>query len=94
MSGDSGGGRSLGISIGFLLVSNAVEVLNSLLQRISGSTDNDAVNTTVLVLDTKVKDVVLRICSFYSLNNARSDSGARNTETHVTQFIGQNPIGA
>ena len=93
MSSCSGRGRSLGRSSG-LLVSSAVDFLNSLLQRIGRGTDNNAVNTTVLVLDSNVKDVVLRICSFYSLNNARSDSGARNTETHVTQFIGQNPIGA
>ena len=87
------GGRSIGSSR-VLLISDAVEISNSFLQRIGRSTDNNAVNTTVLVLDANVKDVVLRICSFYSLNNAGSNSSARNTETHVAQFIGQNPIGA
>ena len=95
MSSCSSGSRSLGrSSSSVLLVSSLVDVLNSFLQRIGRGTDNDAVNTTVLVLDANVKDVVLRICSFYSLNNAGSDSSARNTKTHVTQFIGQNPIGA
>jgi len=91
MSGRSCGDRSLGIS-SVLLVTSAVEVSNSLLQRVSRGTDNDAVNTTVLVLDTNIKDVVLRICSFYSLDNASGDSSARNTKTHVTQFIGQRPL--
>ena len=79
--------RVSGIS-SVLLVTSAVEVSNSLLQRVSRSTENDAVNTTVLVLDANVKDVVLRICSFYSLDNSSGDSSARNTKTHVTQFIG------
>ena len=88
MSSCSRRGRGSGIS-SVLLVTSAVEVSNSLLQRVSRGTDNDAVNTTVLVLDTNVKDVILRIGSLYSLDDTSSDSSARNTETHVTQFIGQ-----
>ena len=88
MSSCSRSGRGSGIS-SVLLVTSAVEVSNSLLQRVSRGADNDAVNATVLVLDANVKDVVLRIGSFYSLDDTSSDSSARNTETHVTQFIGQ-----
>ena len=88
MSSCSRSGRGSGIS-SVLLVTSAVEVSNSLLQRVSRGTDNDAVNTTVLVLDANVKDVILRIGSLYSLDDTSSDSSARNTETHVTQFIGQ-----
>ena len=88
MSSCSRSGRGSGIS-SFLLVTSAVEVSNSLLQRVSRSANDDAVNATVLVLDTNVKDVILRIGSLYSLDDTSSDSSARNTETHVTQFIGQ-----
>ena len=88
MSSCSRRGRGSGIS-SVLLVTSAVEVSNSFLERVSRGTDNDAVNTTVLVLDANVKDVVLRIGSLYSLDDTSSDSSARNTETHVTQFIGQ-----
>ena len=82
--------RVSGISSVFL-VTVAVEVSNSFLQRVSRGTDNNAVNTTVLVLDANVKDVVLRIGSLNSLDDTSSDSSARNTKTHVTQFIGQTP---
>ena len=88
MSSCSRRGRGSGIS-SVLLVTSAVEVSNSCLESVSRGTDNDAVNTTVLVLDANVKDVVLRIGSLYSLDDTSSDSSARNTETHVTQFIGQ-----
>ena len=88
MSSCSRGGRGSGIS-SVLLVAVAVEVSNSFLQRVSRGANDDAVNATVLVLDTNVKDVILRIGSLYSLDDTSSDSSARNTETHVTQFIGQ-----
>ena len=88
MSSCSRGGRGSGIS-SVLLVTSAVEVSNSLLQRVSRGANDDAVNATVLVLDANVKDVVLRIGSLYSLDDTSSDSSARNTKTHVTQFIGQ-----
>lgn len=88
MSSCSRSGRGSGIS-SVLLVAVAVEVSNSFLQRVSRSANDDAVNATVLVLDANVKDVILRIGSLYSLDDTSSDSSARNTETHVTQFIGQ-----
>ena len=88
MSSCSRSGRGSGIS-SVLLVAVAVEVSNSFLQRVSRGANNDAVNATVLVLDANVKDVILRIGSLYSLDDTSSDSSARNTETHVTQFIGQ-----
>ena len=88
MSSCSRRGRGSGIS-SVLLVTSAVEVSNSLLQRVSRGANDDAVNATVLVLDANVKDVILRIGSLYSLDDTSSDSSARNTETHVTQFIGQ-----
>ena len=88
MSSCSRSGRGSGIS-SVLLVTSAVEVSNSLLQRVSRGANNDAVNATVLVLNANVKDVILRIGSLYSLDDTSSDSSARNTETHVTQFIGQ-----
>ena len=88
MSSCSRRGRSSGIN-SVLLVAVAVEVSNSFLQRVSRGANNDAVNATVLVLDANVKDVVLRIGSLYSLDDTSSDSSARNTKTHVTQFIGQ-----
>ena len=90
MSSCSRRGRGSGIS-SVLLVTSAVEVSNSLLQRVSRGANDDAVNATVLVLDANVKNVVLRIGSLYSLDDTSSDSSARNTETHVTQFIGQTP---
>lgn len=88
MSSCSRGGRGSGIS-SVLLVAVAVEVSNSFLQRVSRGANDDAVNATVLVLNTNVEDVILRIGSLYSLDDTSSDSSARNTETHVTQFIGQ-----